>query len=91
MYNSAFWKATAERAVFTFVQAYLGLWLAGDVIFNVFEFDWVTGLGPALGAAILAVVKGVLAANVGHTGSPSFANEAVVDDTPPRHARPDGH
>jgi r1t holin len=82
-YDGAFWKATMERALSTFVQAYLGLWLAGDVVLDVFTFDFATGLGPALGAALLSVVKGMIAANVG-TAGPSFANEVVLHEDAPR-------
>lgn len=90
MYTGAFWKATFERVASTFVQTYFGLWLAGDLIFNVFEFNWVTGLGPALGAAILSLVKAVLAAQGGNPG-PSLANEAVVaSPSTSRHSAPEG-
>lgn len=82
-YTGAFWTATFERVLSTFVQAYLGLWLAGDVVFNVFEFNWVAGLGPALGAALLSLVKALLAAQTGNAG-PSLANEVVVNEA--RHA-----
>ena len=85
-YDGAFWKATFERVVFTFLQAYFGLWLGGDVIFNAFEFNWVLGLGPALGAAVLSLVKCLLAANTGNAG-PSFANEVTLTDSG-RHAAP---
>lgn len=82
-YTGAFWKATFERVLATFVEAYFGLYLAGDVILNVFDFNWVTGLGPALGIALLSLIKSLLAANVGGAG-PSLANEVVVDEA--RHA-----
>lgn len=82
-YDGAFWKATFERVAATFVEAYFGLFLAGDVILNVFQFDWVTGLGPALGIALLSLVKALLAAQVGNNG-PSLANEVAVE-TPNKH------
>ena len=85
--NGAFWLATAERVITTFLQTYLGLYLAGDVIFNAFEFNWYTALGPALGAAVISLIKCVLAAWVNHSGSPSLANEAVVSSG--RHAKPE--
>ncbi len=86
-YNAPFWTATFERIFFTFLQAYFGSWIVGDFVFDVFAFDWVTALGPALGAAILCAVKCLIAAQVNHPGSPSFANEAAVQTG--RHAAPD--
>ena len=80
-WGGSFFKALAERAVSTFLQTYLALWLIGDAALNVFEMQWLgPQLGIALGATLLSVVKGILA-NMGGTNGPSFANETVL---PPR-------
>lgn len=76
--SASFWKATLERVISTFLQTYFGFWLFGDVIFDAFTFDWYTGLGPALGAAVLSLVKAILASRTGNPG-PSFANETLSD------------
>lgn len=76
--TGAFWKATAERVLFTFLECYFGLFLFSAVTFNVFAFDWWVGLGPALGAAILTLVKCLLASLGGNAG-PSVANETLTD------------
>lgn len=86
VYNGPFWMALFERAFFTFVEAYFGVVLVLGS-FNAFQFDWLGALGPALGATVLAVVKGLIAAHVNHPGSPSFANEAAVQTG--RHAKPE--
>lgn len=85
--NKAFWLATLERVVATFIQTYLGVYLAGDLAFNAIDFDWYTSLGPALGAALISLIKCVAAAWVNHSGSPSLANESVVSTG--RHAKAD--
>lgn len=78
MMTAAFWKATLERAVKTFLQAYLGIYLAGDVVLNVFEFTWVgPELGIALGATALSVVTSLLSGLGGNPG-PSLANETLT-------------
>ena len=74
----AFWKATIERVLFTFLECYFGLFLFSAVALNVFAFDWWVSLGPSLGAALLALVKCLLAALGGNPG-PSVANETLTD------------
>ena len=80
IWTLAFWKGTAERVLFTFLECYFGLYLsiATGVAFNVLTFDWLLGLGPALGAAVLALVKCLLASLGGNPG-PSLANETLTD------------
>lgn len=88
MFTGAFWKATGERAVKTFLQTYFAVALAGDAVLNVFQFTW-TGpeLGIALGASLLSVITSLLSTGFGNAG-PSMANEAVVAESG-RHAAPE--
>jgi hypothetical protein len=74
----SFWKATIERVLFTFLECYFGVFLFSAIDFNVFTWNWVLTLGPALGAAVLALVKCLLAALGGNPG-PSAANETLTD------------
>lgn len=78
IWTGQFWKASAERIIFTFLQAYFGTILAmgAAATFNVLTFDWLLPLGPALGAALLSLVKCVIAGNFGNNG-PSAANETL--------------
>lgn len=77
-WGAPFWKATTERAVKTFLQTYFAIALAGDVVFNVFEFNWLgPELGISLGALILSVISSLIS-NMASPAGPSLANEAVV-------------
>lgn len=83
--TGAFWKATAERAVKTFLQVYLAVFLVGDVALNVFVFEWGgPTLGIALGATLISVVTSVLSASFGNSG-PSLANEVALTAEDDRH------
>ncbi len=75
-WGGPFWIATGERVGATFLMAYFGLWLGPDVTLDVFEFDWYSGLGAALAAALLSLVKCALANLKGPAG-PSLANERL--------------
>jgi hypothetical protein len=63
MFTKVFWKDTAERAAWTAAEALIALWLiAGDQALNAFHLDYVEGLGVALGAALISVLKSLIAA-----------------------------
>jgi len=74
--TTAFWRATAERALRTFAQALAALIGAGAV--NIIEIDWVANLGIAATAAVLSVLTSVAASGVGEPG-PSFGAEVEVE------------
>jgi hypothetical protein len=78
MFTLVFWKQVAERAVKTFLQSYLAVFLVGDVGFNVFTWTW-NGpeLGIALGATILSVVTSLLSASMNDPSSPSAVSTVV--------------
>lgn len=78
IFTWSFWKATIERVLFTFLETYFGLFLFTAVALDVTTFNWLLGLGPALGAAVLALVKCLLASLGGNAG-PSVANETLTD------------
>lgn len=78
IFTWSFWKATIERVLFTFLEAYFGLFLFSVVPIDPFQFNWLLALGPALGAAILTLVKCLLASLGGNAG-PSVANETLTD------------
>lgn len=71
MFNLAFWKASAERAVKTFAQV-LGALLVADPVAGILDIDW----GQALSVAGLGAVVSLLT-SIGSTatgGSPSLTN-----------------
>lgn len=78
IFTLSFWKATIERVLFTFLECYFGIFLFSAIDFNVFTWNWYLTLGPALGAAILSLVKCLLASLGGNAG-PSVANETLTD------------
>lgn len=63
MFTLKFWKESTERALKTFAQFILVLGTANT--FNVFEIDWKTNLGLALGGALLSYATSIVSANVG--------------------------
>ena len=66
-----FWLATAERAVKTFAQGFLGL-AAGQAVFDAFHAPWQTMIGVSLGMALLSVLTSVVSAEIGEAGTPSL-------------------
>jgi len=78
IFTWSFWKATIERVLFTFLETYFGIFLFSAIDFNVFTWNWILTLGPALGAAILSLIKCLLASLGGNAG-PSVANETLTD------------
>lgn len=63
MFTVKFWKEATERALKTFAQFILVLGAAGT--FNVFEVDWATNLGLALGGALVSYATSIVSANIG--------------------------
>lgn len=51
-----FWKATARRALKTFLQTILGVWTAGMVLT---EIDWPVTLVAAFSAAVYSVLTSI--------------------------------
>ena len=77
MYTLDFWKAVLERSVATFFQTFLGVWLALGVT-TTQGLDWRVILGSAGAAAVLSVVKSIVAGF--NNGNPSVGNMEVVSN-----------
>jgi len=73
MFTKEFWKETLERAVKTFAQFILVL--GGAEAFNVFELDWQTNLGLALGGVLMSIATSIVSAGVTKSDSPSLVKE----------------
>ncbi len=75
MFQLAFWKAAAERAVRTVAQTMLSLWIVGNGLFDAFHVDWGQAAGIGAGAAILSLLTSLVATAAGPATGPSFGTE----------------
>lgn len=69
MYSSLFWKDVFERVVATVAQVLIALFTADG--FNLLNADFTAMAVASLTAAILVILKSIVAANVGTTVSPA--------------------
>ena len=67
--SKKFWEDAIERAVLTGVQVPLGA-LTGETL-NMFETDWSLTLKLAASAAVVSLLKSIVA---GHFGNPESAS-----------------
>lgn len=72
MFTKQFWLETFERATKTGAQFVIGAWGLGDQIANVFEFDWMIGLGSFGGGFILSVLTSIASAPLSKSDTPSL-------------------
>lgn len=68
MRSKQFWLDTSERAVRTFAQALLGVFIAGVTILTV---DWIDALAIAATATLVSILTSIAASG---TGDPSTAS-----------------
>ncbi|MFI1676031.1 holin [Streptomyces sp. NPDC020607] len=66
MWNAAFWKATAERAIRTFAQALAAVLVAEAT--SLLDIEWGAAFATAGLAAALAVLTAIGASEVGGAG-----------------------
>lgn len=85
MLTREFLARAVERALRAAAWAVISVLTVADG-FNAFHANWVDALGVGLGAAVLSLLGSVAASQVGDPTSPSF-----VDDTPGKHAAPEGN
>lgn len=71
-----FWIAAGERAVKTFAQSLVALFVAGVTVLTI---DWQQGLAVAATAAVVSVLTSVASIRLGQFEGPSLAGEAVVE------------
>jgi len=79
MFTVAFWKATIERVVATFAVALISTIGVGAEVLDIRQIQWGQAFGIAGGAALLTLVKCIIAGTgvSGSKGSPSLVNEAT--------------
>jgi len=75
IYKSIFWKDAVERAVKTAAQAGI-LAIGASEGFNLFDLDWRSFAGFALGGAFLSLLMSVASAGVGDNDSASLVKGA---------------
>ena len=84
MFNSAYFKVLAERAIVTFASALVAVLGAGAV--NLLEVPWVDALGTAAGAAFVAILASVAGGAATSSNSPALTSKetevAVEESTP---------
>ena len=76
MFDSLFWKAAAERAIKTFAQSLVALFVAGVTILTI---DWVQALAVAGTAAVISVLTSIASSRLGPFDGPSLTDEALVE------------
>lgn len=78
MFTLLFWRAAGERAIKSAAQFVVLAYFGGDVVFNVFQADFVNMAGVAAGAVLLSVLTS-LASAAATDGSPSLSHAEVLD------------
>lgn len=71
-----FWVAAGERAVKTFAQSLVALFVAGVTVLTI---DWQQALAVSVTAAVVSVLTSVASVRLGQFEGPSLAGEAVVE------------
>ena len=85
MFELAFWKDAAERAVKTCAQSLLATLTLSGV--DVLHLDWVQSLSVAGTATVISVLTSVVSAGVGNSGTASLTN--AVEPAAGRHVKPE--
>lgn len=67
MWTTAYWRDLGERAIWSTAGGAVAA-LGGDAV-NLWEVNWQTVAGLALGAGVVSVLKGLAARGVGDRGS----------------------
>jgi hypothetical protein len=78
MFTTAFWKDLAERSFSTFVQAFLGVFIAGNLVLEG-GTDWgfvLTSAGIAGGIAVAKVIVAAMAS--AESGGSLLSSDTVV-------------
>jgi len=76
MFDKLFWVATAERALKTFAQALVALFIAGQTILTI---DWQQALAVSVTAAVVSVLTSIASSRLGPFDGPSLVDEAIVE------------
>ena len=86
MWTAAFWKALAERVVTAFCVSLISVLFVGAEVLDLRNVRWGEALSIAAGAALLSLLKGIVAGTgvIGPRGSPSLVRDpAAANPTAP--------
>jgi hypothetical protein len=72
MFTAAFWLAAGERAVKTFAQSLVALFIGGSTVITI---DWQQALALAGTATLISVLTSIASLPLGPAGSPSLVPE----------------
>lgn len=75
MFDIDFWKASAERALKTFVQVLIASF--GTDQMGILDLPWETALSLAASAALLSILTSLGSANLGSKAGPSLVGETT--------------
>lgn len=75
MFDIDFWKASAERAIKTFIQVLLA-GIGTDQV-GILDLAWETSLSLAASAAVLSLLTSLGSANLGGKAGPSLVGETT--------------
>jgi hypothetical protein len=82
MFTKAFLKGAAERALKTFLQVFLTVAIAPQVVGGLIDvrgIGWEDGVFFGLGAVVLSMVTSAVSLNVGSNGSASAVSDRPTD------------
>lgn len=71
IFTKTFWLEALERALKTVAQALILMWGAAEG-FNLFEANWETVGGTALGGFIISILTSIVSSPFGRNNSPSL-------------------
>ena len=71
-----FWIAAGERAVKTFAQSLVALFVAGVTVLTI---DWQQALAVSATAAVVSVLTSIASVRLGPFEGPSLVDEAVEE------------
>jgi hypothetical protein len=84
VWTPSFWKALAERVLTAFAVSLISVLFVGAEVLDVRQIHWGQALGIAAGAALLSLLKGVVAGQwLGPNGSPSLVLDPAAAGLPP--------
>jgi hypothetical protein len=86
MWSIDFWKALAERVITAFCVSLISVLFVGAEVLDITKIQWGQALSIAAGAALLSLLKGIVAGTgvIGPKGSPSLVRDpAAANPTAP--------